>query len=191
MSAKRLVCGVDEVGRGPLAGPVVAAAVILDAENPIVGLRDSKKLSEKKRRLLNEEIRQKALCWSIARANVDEIDKLNILHAALLAMKRAVEALEKQPDHAMIDGNRLPDLNCSAEAIIGGDDLVESISAASIIAKVERDNEMIELDSQYPGYGLAQHKGYPTRNHLQALEKLGVTTIHRLSFAPVKRLINR
>ena len=180
---------MDEVGRGPLAGPVVAAAVILDPENPVEGLCDSKKLSEKKRNQLNLVIREKALCWSIARAEVHEIDAINILHASLLAMKRAVEALAITPQHAMIDGNKLPDLQCSAEAIVGGDNLVDCISAASIIAKVERDNEMIHLDSQYPGYGLAKHKGYPTRMHLEALQTLGVTEIHRQSFAPVKRLL--
>lgn len=186
---ERLICGVDEVGRGPLAGPVVAAAVILDAASPIQGLRDSKKLSEKKRNLLNEEIRKKALCWSIARAEVHEIDDINILHASLLAMKRAVESLAIQPQHAMIDGNRLPQLNCTAEAIVGGDNLIDCISAASIIAKVERDNEMILLDTHYPGYGLAKHKGYPTRIHLEALQKFGVTDIHRQSFGPVRKLL--
>ena len=189
MNESRILCGVDEVGRGPLAGPVVAAAVILDPENPVEGLCDSKKLSEKKRNQLNLVIREKALCWSIARAEVHEIDAINILHASLLAMKRAVEALAITPQHAMIDGNKLPDLQCSAEAIVGGDNLVDCISAASIIAKVERDNEMIHLDSQYPGYGLAKHKGYPTRMHLEALQTLGVTEIHRQSFAPVKRLL--
>ncbi len=191
MSRKYLVCGVDEVGRGPLAGPVIAAAVILDDSRPIAGLRDSKKLSEKKRNQLNEEIRQKALCWSIARADVAEIDEINILHASLLAMKRAVESLAIKPHHAMIDGNKLPRLDCTAEAIVGGDNLVDCISAASIIAKVERDNEMIILDSHYPGYGLAKHKGYPTRAHIEALHSLGVTEIHRQTFGPVKRLLGR
>ena len=189
MHDNRLVCGVDEVGRGPLAGPVVAAAVILDASKPIEGLRDSKKLSEKKRTSLNEEIREKALCWSIARAEVEEIDNINILQASLLAMQRAVTGLAITPQHAMIDGNKIPRLSCSAEAIVGGDNLVDCISAASIIAKVERDNEMIQLDSEYPGYGLAKHKGYPTKAHLEALQQLGVTRIHRRSFAPVTRLL--
>jgi len=172
-----------------LAGPVVAAAVILDPQQPIDGLADSKKLSEKKRQLLSQEIKQKALSWKIARASVEEIDALNILHASMLAMKRAVEGLSIQPDHAMVDGNRLPDLNMSAEAIVGGDNLVDCISAASIIAKVSRDDEMVELDAVYPGYGLAGHKGYPTKKHREAIEQLGVTDIHRKSFAPVKRFL--
>jgi ribonuclease HII len=186
---QKLVCGVDEVGRGPLAGPVIAAAVILDVENPIKGLRDSKKLSEKKREELNREIRENALCWCIARAEVHEIDELNILHASMLAMKRAVEGLDISPQHALVDGNRLPDLPCSAEAIVGGDNLVDCISAASIIAKVERDNEMMDMDSRFPGYGLAKHKGYPTKLHMEALRSLGATEIHRRSFAPVKRVL--
>lgn len=184
-----IVCGVDEVGRGPLAGPVVAAAVVLDPDRPIEGLRDSKKISEKKRNLLNLEIREKALSWCISRADVAEIDELNILHASMLAMKRAVEGLEIAVDHALVDGNRIPDLPCSAEAIVGGDNLVDCISAASIIAKVERDIEMVDMDDLYPGYGLAKHKGYPTKVHLQALQSLGVTDIHRRSFGPVKRIL--
>ncbi len=188
--AARITCGVDEVGRGPLAGPVVAAAVILDPRKPIAGLADSKKLSEKKRNELNEIIRENALSWSIARADVDEIDQLNILHASLLAMRRAVEQLPVTPEHALIDGNKIPEgLFCTAQAIVGGDSLVECISAASIIAKVERDNEMFELDALYPGYGLARHKGYPTKMHRQALQDLGITEIHRKSFGPVKRLV--
>jgi ribonuclease HII len=186
---ERIVCGVDEVGRGPLAGPVVAAAVVLDPDNPITGLRDSKKISEKKRETLNIEIREKALSWCIARADVDEIDELNILHASMLAMKRAVEGLELTVHHALVDGNRIPALQCSAEAIVGGDNLVDCISAASIIAKVERDNEMVDMDSRYPGYGLAKHKGYPTKVHMEALKILGVTEIHRRSFGPVKRIL--
>jgi len=189
MIKPKKICGVDEVGRGPLAGPVVAAAVILDPQQPIDGLADSKKLSEKKRQLLSQEIKQKALSWKIARASVEEIDALNILHASMLAMKRAVEGLSIQPDHAMVDGNRLPDLNMSAEAIVGGDNLVDCISAASIIAKVSRDDEMVELDAVYPGYGLAGHKGYPTKKHREAIEQLGVTDIHRKSFAPVKKFL--
>ena len=185
----KVVCGVDEVGRGPLAGPVIAAAVVLDPDRPIKGLRDSKKVSEKKRNILNLEIREKALSWCIARADVAEIDELNILHASLLAMKRAVEGLELAAHHALVDGNRIPDLSCSAEAIVGGDNLVDCISAASIIAKVERDNEMVDMDSLYPGYGLAKHKGYPTKVHLQALQSLGVTDIHRRSFSPVRRIL--
>lgn len=186
---KRMICGVDEVGRGPLAGPVIAAAVILDPDNPIEGLRDSKKVSEKKRELLNAEIREKALSWCIARADVAEIDELNILHASMLAMKRAVEGLGITAHHALVDGNRIPDLPCSAQAIVGGDNLVDCISAASIIAKVERDNEMIDMDHRYPGYGLAKHKGYPTKVHVEALKLLGVTEIHRRSFGPVKRIL--
>jgi ribonuclease HII len=185
----QLVAGVDEVGRGPLAGPVVAAAVILHPQRPIEGLADSKKLSEKKRESLNLIIREKAYCWSLGRAEVEEIDQINILQASLLAMQRAVEGLSIAPQHALVDGNRLPQLSCSAEAIIGGDSSVAEISAASIIAKVARDQEMVELDAQYPGYGLAQHKGYPTKLHLSGLETLGVSPIHRRSFGPVKRLL--
>ncbi|NNJ90303.1 MAG: ribonuclease HII [Gammaproteobacteria bacterium] len=186
---ERIVCGVDEVGRGPLAGPVIAAAVVLDPDHPIAGLRDSKKISEKKREILNIEIREKALSWCIARADVDEIDELNILHASMLAMKRAVEGLEVAAHHALIDGNRVPDLQCSAEAIVGGDNLVDCISAASIIAKVARDHEMVDMDNLYPGYGLAKHKGYPTKVHMEALNSLGITEIHRRSFGPVKRIL--
>ena len=189
MSELQIIAGVDEVGRGPLAGAVVAAAVILDPARPIKGLADSKKLTEKRREKLTVEIREKALCWALGRAEVEEIDQINILHASLLAMRRAVEALEIRPDHALIDGNRCPDLACSSEAIIGGDGTVEVISAASIIAKVARDNEMVELDLVYPGYGLARHKGYPTKAHIQALQELGVTPIHRRSFGPVKNLL--
>jgi len=189
---ERLIAGVDEVGRGPLAGPVVAAAVILDPENPIEGLADSKALSEKRRAALNVEIREKALCWSIARAEVDEIDELNILHASMLAMQRAVELLRIKPAHAKIDGNRCPpNLSCSSEAIVKGDQSEACISAASIIAKVERDNEMIELESVYPGYGFASHKGYPTKVHIQALAEHGVTPIHRYTFGPVARLMEK
>lgn len=184
-----LVSGVDEVGRGPLAGPVVAAAVILHPEQPISGLADSKKLSEKRREQLAQAIRDKALCWALGRAEVEEIDQLNILHASLLAMRRAVESLALVPGHALIDGNRCPELPCSAEAVVGGDASVPSISAASILAKVARDHEMVELDKLYPGYGLARHKGYPTRVHLEALMRLGISPIHRRSFAPVRRLL--
>jgi len=183
------VAGVDEVGRGPLAGPVVAAAVILDPTRPIAGLVDSKKISEKKRERLALEIREKALAWALGRAEVEEIDDINILQASLLAMKRAVEQLHPLPHRALIDGNRCPQLACPAEAIIKGDATVEVISAASIIAKVARDQEMVELDLCYPGYGLAQHKGYPTKMHIAALNELGVTHIHRRSFGPVKRLL--
>ena len=184
-----LVAGVDEVGRGPLCGPVVTAAVILDPARPIAGLADSKALSEKRREVLFDEIREKALCWAIGRCEVEEIDELNILQATMLAMQRAVAGLNPAPQHVLIDGNRCPALPCTAEAVIGGDGTVAVISAASIIAKVTRDREMVELDRQYPGYGLAGHKGYPTKAHIQALEQLGVTPIHRRSFGPVRRLL--
>jgi len=184
-----LICGVDEVGRGPLAGPVVAAAVILDPRSPIDGLNDSKKLTEKRRETLYVEIREKALAFAVGRAEVEEIDAINILQASLLAMKRAVEGLSLVPGHVLVDGNRLPQLTCSAEAIIGGDGSEPCISAASIIAKVTRDREMVALDAVYPGYGFARHKGYPTKIHLQALQEQGITKIHRRSFGPVKRLL--
>jgi len=186
-----LIAGVDEVGRGPLAGPVVAAAVILDPKQPISGLADSKKLSESKRNKLDIEIREKALCWSLGRAEIEEIDEINILHASLLAMRRAVEGLSIQPEHAKIDGNRCPVLSCTSEWIIKGDQKVASISAASIIAKVARDSEMLEMDIKYPGYGFASHKGYPTKVHMQALLDLGITPIHRRSFSPVAKIINQ
>lgn len=189
MSGLILVAGVDEVGRGPLAGPVVAAAVILHPERPIAGLADSKKLTERRREQLEQEIKARALCWSLGRAEVEEIDRLNILHASLLAMKRAVEALAMAPAHALIDGNRCPELPCSAEAIVGGDASEPAISAASILAKVARDREMVLLDARYPGYGLAKHKGYPTKLHVEALGEIGVSPIHRRSFGPVKRLL--
>jgi ribonuclease HII len=182
---KVLIAGVDEAGRGPLVGNVVAAAVILDPGNPIVGLADSKKLSEKKRNALFNEITCKALAYSIASASPAEIDTLNILHASLLAMKRAVEALAIQPDHVMVDGNRLPVWHYSAEAIIKGDDKEACISAASILAKVTRDREMFILDSLHPAYGFAQHKGYPTRVHFEKLKLHGPLPEHRRSFAPV------
>lgn len=184
-----LVAGVDEVGRGPLAGPVVAAAVILDPEQPIDGLADSKKLSEKKREYLAAIIRERSLSWALGRAEVEEIDRLNIFHASMLAMARAVQALKVAPEFALIDGNHCPALACETRAIIKGDSLVPAISAASIIAKVARDNELVELDRCFPGYGLAKHKGYPTRQHLAALEALGITPVHRRSYAPVKRLL--
>ncbi|HFQ91460.1 MAG TPA: ribonuclease HII [Chromatiales bacterium] len=182
-----LVAGVDEAGRGPLAGPVIAAAVILDPAQPIAGLDDSKKLSAARRERLDGEIREKALAWALGRAEVEEIDRINILQASLLAMRRAVLALDPAPEHALIDGNRCPELPCPAEPVIGGDAKVAAIGAASILAKVARDREMIELDARFPGYGLAQHKGYPSKAHLQALERLGPTPIHRRSFAPVRR----
>ena len=188
----QFVAGVDEVGRGPLAGPVVAAAVILDPENPIEGLIDSKKLSEKRREVLAEEIKEKALAWAIARVDIDVIDEINILQASLRAMAISVYDLAQLPDFVMIDGNKIPsEIKIQAEAVVKGDDRVPCISAASIIAKVARDNEMVEMDIIYPGYGLAKHKGYPTKAHIEALEKLGVTEIHRRSFGPVKKIIEK
>ena len=184
------IAGVDEVGRGPLAGPVVAAAVILDPAQPIAGLMDSKKISEKKRESIAEEIKEKALAWAIARVDVDIIDEINILQASLRAMTLSVSELSQQPDFVMIDGNKIPaDLTIRAEAVVKGDDRVPCISAASIIAKVARDQEMIEMEEIYPGYGLAKHKGYPTKVHMEALQKLGVTEIHRRSFGPVKKIL--
>lgn len=180
-----LMAGVDEAGRGPLAGPVVAAAVILDERQPIHGLADSKKLSPARRDALFDEIRAKALCCSVALATVDEIDRLNILQATLLAMQRAVEGLRLKPAKVLVDGNRLPPLDVLAEAIVKGDDKVPAISAASILAKVTRDRMLHELEQQYPGYGFARHKGYGTAEHLAALARLGATPQHRRSFAPV------
>lgn len=181
------VCGVDEVGRGPLCGDVVTAAVILDPKRPIEGLNDSKKLTEKKREALFDEICEKALAFSIARASVAEIDQLNILHATMLAMVRAVEGLSAAPTLALIDGNRVPDgLPCEGRAIIKGDASEPAIAAASILAKVTRDREMVELDAKYPGYGIAGHKGYPTAKHMAALKILGPTPEHRRSFRPVR-----
>ncbi len=188
--SSRYIAGVDEVGRGPLVGAVVAAAVILDPAQPIEGLADSKRLSEKRRNFLEREIQEKALAWALGRAEVEEIDQINILQASMLAMRRAVEALPIAATHALIDGNRCPELPCTAEAIVGGDGTIAAISAASILAKVARDREMVILDSQYPGYGLAQHKGYPTKAHLAALQELGVTSVRRRSFGPVRRLIS-
>jgi ribonuclease HII len=181
------VAGVDEVGRGPLAGPVVAAAVILDPARPVQGIRDSKRLSPAARERLAEAIRSSALAWALGRAEVEEIDRLNILQASLLAMRRAVAALSLMPGLALIDGNRCPaDLPCAARAVIGGDATEPAIGAASILAKVARDAEMCSLDVRYPGYGLAGHKGYPTAGHRQALLRLGPSPCHRRSFAPVK-----
>jgi len=185
----KILAGVDEVGRGPLAGPVVAAAVILDPHRPLEGLKDSKKLSERRREELAGQIRERALAWSLGRAEVHEIDRINILQASLLAMQRAVAALSLAPELVLVDGNRCPRLDYPSQAVIRGDALVPAISAASIIAKVSRDHEMIELDSSYPGYGLAKHKGYPSKAHLAALQTLGVTPVHRRSYAPVRRLL--
>lgn len=183
-----LIAGVDEAGRGPLAGPVFAAAVILHPEQIIEGLNDSKLLSAKKREQLFSIICEQALACSIARAEVHEIDSINILQASLLAMKRAVEGLPVAPELALIDGNQSPKLICETKAIIKGDQLVPAISAASILAKVARDREMLVLDQQYPGYGFAQHKGYGTKQHLAALKQFGPSNIHRRSFAPVSYL---
>ena len=184
-----IIAGVDEVGRGPLVGAVVAAAVILDPDNPIEGLADSKKLSEKKREALNIEIKEKALAWALGRAEAEEIDEINVLQASLLAMKRAVEALSIKPDHVQIDGNRCLDMDCSMEAIIKGDSKIAAISAASIIAKVARDHEMFALDKQYPQYGFAAHKGYPTKKHKEALQQYGAISEHRVSFKPVRDIL--
>ncbi|MCL6360429.1 ribonuclease HII [Pectobacterium polaris] len=183
------IAGVDEVGRGPLVGAVVTAAVILDPTRPIAGLADSKKLSEKRRLSLYDEIKEKALAWSLGRAEPEEIDQLNILHATMLAMQRAVAGLAVVPDFVLIDGNRCPALPMSAQAVVKGDSRVAEISAASIMAKVTRDREMVELDQRFPAYGFAQHKGYPTAFHLEKLAALGATEFHRRSFAPVKRAL--
>jgi len=183
-----MVCGVDEAGRGPLAGPVVAAAVILDPRSPIPGLNDSKKLSAKRREGLAVEIRAKALAWYVAEASVEEIDTINILQASLLAMRRAVEGLAIRPERAMIDGNRCPQLDCPAEAIVGGDGKVASIAAASILAKTVRDAGMLLLHADYPMYGFDRHMGYPTAFHLQALRLHGASPVHRRSYAPVAQL---
>jgi len=180
-----LLAGVDEAGRGPLAGPVVAAAVILDPQRPIAGLDDSKKLSERRRDALEPLIRERALAFGIGRAEVSEIDSINILQATLLAMRRAVAALPVHPAAVVVDGNRLTDFGLPAEAVVGGDARVPSISAASILAKVARDREMVALEEQFPGYGFARHKGYGTAAHLDALARLGPTPAHRQSFAPV------
>ncbi|MFK7863942.1 MAG: ribonuclease HII [Pseudohongiellaceae bacterium] len=182
--------GTDEVGRGPLAGDVVAAAVILDPRQPIEGLKDSKKLSEKKRNEIFEEIKSRAKAFAVARATVDEIDQLNILHASMLAMQRAVEQLSIQPPLVYVDGNRSPVWQYPSQTVIKGDSLVPAIAAASVLAKVTRDREMHEMEAKYPGYGFAQHKGYPTPAHLRALKRLGVCPIHRKSFAPVARLLS-
>jgi len=184
-----LIAGVDEVGRGPLVGDVVTSAVILDAGNPISGLTDSKKLSEKKLAWLFDEIQEKALCIGVGRASAAEIDELNILHATMLAMQRAVEHLKIQPEFVFIDGNRCPELTMPSESVVKGDARVAEISAASIIAKVTRDREMLELDKKYPQYGFARHKGYPTKAHFAAIEKYGVTPEYRKSFKPVRKVL--
>jgi len=189
LPASGLVCGVDEAGRGPLCGPVVAAAVILDPARPIDGLADSKKLTEAARERLAPLIRERALAWAIAEASVEEIDRLNILHATMLAMQRAVMALGTAPAEVRIDGNRCPKLPYPARAIVKGDATESAISAASILAKTARDAVMRALDTQWPQYGLAAHKGYPTAAHLAALEAHGVQAFHRRSFAPVRKLL--
>ncbi|HGF5256256.1 TPA: ribonuclease HII [Vibrio parahaemolyticus] len=183
----QLIAGVDEVGRGPLVGDVVTAAVILDPNNPIEGLNDSKKLSEKKRLALLPEIKEKALAWAVGRCSPEEIDELNILQATMVAMQRAIAGLKVQPDLALIDGNRCPELSMDSQAVVKGDLRVAEISAASIIAKVVRDQEMEELDKQYPQFGFAKHKGYPTKAHFEAIEQHGVISEHRKSFKPVKK----
>ncbi len=184
-----LIAGVDEAGRGPLAGPVIAAAVILNAEKPVAGLADSKVLSAGRREELSLLIKQRALCWALGRAEVEEIDYLNILQASLLAMQRAVAALRIVPVLALVDGNQAPRLTCQVKTIVRGDATIPAISAASILAKVVRDAEMCVLDALYPDYGFAKHKGYPTDAHLKALERSGVSPIHRRSFGPVRRLL--
>ncbi|KXB32653.1 ribonuclease HII [Dechloromonas denitrificans] len=182
-----LVCGVDEAGRGPLAGTVVAAAVILDPLRPIAGLNDSKKLSEKKRDALAVLIRERAVAWAVASASVEEIDRLNILHASMLAMQRAVAALSVRPTSALIDGNRCPQLEMPSEAVVKGDGKIASIAAASILAKTVRDAEMLALHAQYPMYGFDRHMGYPTAAHCAALAEHGASPVHRRSFGPVAR----
>ena len=185
----QLIAGIDEVGRGCLAGSVFAAVVILDKAKPIQGLDDSKKLSPRRRAILCAEIQTFAKDWSIGRADPSEIDQINILQASLLAMQRAFSGLACKPDWVCVDGNVLPALNCPGEAIVGGDQLIPEISAASIIAKVCRDKEMLFLDCLYPGYEFGKHKGYPTRAHRQCMSQLGVMEIHRTSFAPVRKLM--
>lgn len=185
----RRIAGIDEVGRGCIVGPVVAAAVILDPARPIAGLTDSKKLTEKRRAALALEIKAKALAWAIGRAEASEIDRINILQATFVAMQRAFSQLEFKPDFIRVDGNRLPKIDCPGEAIVGGDALVAEISAASILAKVARDEEMLTLDRLYPGYAFSVHKGYPTKQHLAALAQLGVSPQHRQSYAPVKKYL--
>ncbi|PKO87094.1 MAG: ribonuclease HII [Betaproteobacteria bacterium HGW-Betaproteobacteria-12] len=185
-----LVCGIDEAGRGPLAGPVVAAAVILDPARPIPGLNDSKKLSEKKRDELAVLIRERAVAWAVAEASVEEIDRLNILHATMLAMQRAVAGLSVAPERAMVDGNRCPKLAIPAEAVVKGDGKIASIAAASILAKTVRDAGMLALHAAYPMYGFDRHMGYPTAAHCAALEAHGASPVHRRSFGPVAQQLS-
>lgn len=186
-----LIAGVDEAGRGPLVGPVCAAAVILDPSRPIDGIADSKKLTAARRERLDRLIRDGALAWSIAWSSVEEIDRLNILQATLLAMRRAVAGLQVRPARVLVDGNRCPEIEIETQAIVGGDGRVAAIGAASILAKVARDRLMDRLDLDFPGYGFARHKGYPTRDHLEALRRLGPTIQHRRSFAPVRQLLDQ
>ena len=186
-----LIGGVDEAGRGPLAGDVFAACVILDPDRPIPGLADSKKLTAARREALANDIRHSALAWSIASATVEEVDRLNILWASMLAMRRAVDALSVRPTRVLVDGNRCPQLNCPATAVVGGDATVEPISAASILAKVARDAYMLRLHQQYPHYGFDGHKGYPTRQHIEALQQYGASPVHRRSFGPVRAVVER
>ncbi len=190
MIAAGRIAGVDEVGRGPLAGDVVAAAVILDPMAPVTGLADSKKLGDRRRQQVAERIRNQSLAWALGRANVAEIDTLNILNASLLAMHRAVAGLTMAPDLVLVDGNRLPDWPYAARAVVRGDSCCEAIAAASILAKVQRDAELGDLERQFPGYGFARHKGYPTAVHLEALVRLGPCAVHRRSFAPVRRVLS-
>jgi ribonuclease HII len=191
--AEKLICGVDEAGRGPLAGAVYAAAVVLNPNRPISGLADSKKLTEKKRDALAIEIKQSALAWAIASSSVEEIDEINILQASLLAMERAVSALQKSfnitPDYVLVDGNQRPKVDLPCEAIVKGDSKVAAISAASILAKTARDADLYRLDNDYPQYAFAKHKGYPTALHLALLNQHGVSPVHRLSYKPVKNLL--
>ena len=191
VAARKRTAGVDEAGRGPLAGPVVAAAVILDPARPIPGLGDSKLLSPQRREELDAEIRAGAAGWAIARVDVDVIDAINILEATMQAMREAVARLDPAPECVLVDGNRCPDLSCPVRAVVGGDASVAAIGAASILAKVARDREMVEMDRRYPGYGFARHKGYGTRAHREALFRLGPSPIHRRSFAPVRSALFR
>ena len=190
-TADKTIAGVDEVGRGPLVGDVVTCAVILDPNKPISGLRDSKKLSEKKRNFLFNEIKQNALSWNIGIATPKEIDQLNILHATMLAMTRAVDGLSVSPEHVLVDGNRVPNWSYSSEAVVKGDDKFEQISAASIVAKVFRDEQMNELHLMYPEYGFNKHKGYPTKAHFEAINEFGPLWCHRTSFKPVKEALEK
>jgi len=188
-TADGLICGVDEAGRGPLAGPVFAAAVILDPHRPVTGLADSKKLTARRREELAARIREQALAWSVAAASRDEIDTLNILRATLLAMQRAVERLHVKPTAVLVDGLHCPVLACPVRAVVRGDASIAQIAAASILAKTARDEEMLRLHSRFPHYGFDRHKGYPTAAHIEALRIHGVSEVHRLSYAPVRRLL--